>query len=277
MMMFVRKRLFNVFICIVALVSMATCSFVNKHQYHPKGTPIKARSMIRARVIIDAGHGGEDSGAVGARGLKEKDITLDVASRLGRLFKNLMPNVDVVMTRSSDTYVGLEKRVQMANQRKGDAFISLHINSSESKKSSGFETYSLDVASDNHAKRLAARENLSSNGRNPADFIRADMRAFSNRADSDRLASWISRGIGLRMKDKGRNRVLDRGNNQAIFHVLFVRMPAVLLELFFISNPKEELMLSKKTEREKIAQGIFLGVREFLLDNHRRASHVSNR
>lgn len=226
----------------------------------------KAISSLRGRVIIDAGHGGEDGGAVGKRGLLEKDITLDIAKRVKTIFAVMRPSVDVVLTRTADRYVSLEERVSIANAMQGDAFISLHINSSEAKDARGFQMYSLDVASDRHAERLAAQENKTiGNKARGVEFILADLRAFSHRQESDRLASLVARGlktVAARMSPS--QEIIDRGNNQAIFHVLFVKMPAIIAELFFISNPVEEEMLSKTKSRDLIAKGIYMGVEKFL-------------
>lgn len=232
------------------------------------------KPLLTGRIVIDPGHGGEDSGALGRRGLKEKDITLDIAKRLKRLFSQHEPMVSVVLTRTSDRYVSLEDRVKVANAKKAQAFISLHINSSESKEANGFEIFSLDVASDRHAERLAARENKELNGKSTrADLILADLRAFSHRKDSDRLAGFIAQGLRRQIHEhKKLPTINDRGYNQAIFHVLFVKMPAVLAELFFISNPKEERFLADQGVREHIARGLFVGIKQFLRARNNYAS-----
>jgi N-acetylmuramoyl-L-alanine amidase len=240
-----------------------------------RSTPkIIKSSGIKARVVIDPGHGGEDPGAVGRKGLMEKDITLDIAKRVARLFAELEPGVEIILTRTSDRYVSLEDRVTIANAKKGHVFISLHINSSESKEARGFEIYSLDVASDRHAERLAARENKEFKQKNSgADLILADLRAFSHRKDSDRLAGYLAQGLRSQLKKQiSPTNINDRGYNQAIFHVLFVKMPAVLTELFFVSNPTEEKMLSNKATREHIARGVFLGVKKFISSGGKHAS-----
>lgn len=223
-------------------------------------------SAVSGRVIIDPGHGGEDSGAVGPTGLKEKDLTLDMALRIRRLLRRHMPNVEVVLTRSGDRYVSLEERVKTANTLGGDLFLSLHINSSESQDASGFELYSLDVASNSHADRLAARENKSTQVSSKAlKFILADLRANSNRERSDQLAGLISRGLNAQLsKVIPSAKLNDRGYNQALFHVLFVKMPAVLSELFFISSPEEERWLATSKVREFGARGMVVGIMHFL-------------
>lgn len=230
-------------------------------------------SQLQGRVIIDAGHGGEDPGAIGHRGLKEKDVTLDIALRLRRLFRRYLPQVETVLTRAKDQAVSLEKRVLIANKKPADIFLSLHVNSSENKESNGFELYSLDIASDRHSERLAQRENRNLDGEeNQVGFILADLRAFSNRKVSDRLAKFLEVGLDNQLKNKAT--LKNRGYHQAIFHVLFVKMPAVLAELFFISNPKEEQMLASKNAREAVARGIFVGLFGFLNEKNERAQHA---
>jgi N-acetylmuramoyl-L-alanine amidase len=203
---------------------------------------------------------------VGMRGLREKDITLDIAKRLLELFRKHLPKASVVMTRSSDHFVSLPDRVRKANEENPDVFISLHVNASESKRSQGFEIFSLDVASDRHAERLAASENkIMGQKERGLPFILADLKAYSYRRESDLLAHLIARGVKTQTQKINKSfAIVDRGYNQAIFHVLFVNSPAVIAELFFISNPEEEKMLSEKTSREYIARGIFLGTKKFL-------------
>ena len=143
-------------------------------------------SKLSATVVLDAGHGGADGGAVGSF-LKEKDVTLDIALRVKRLLNMVMPNVRVVLTRDNDAFVSLEQRVNIANNAQGDIFLSLHINSSKDKEARGFEVYSLDIASDRHAKRLAALENKK-HPKSALNLVLADLRANDFRAESDRLA-----------------------------------------------------------------------------------------
>lgn len=262
-------------LCLLVSFCLGCASTVSSSKAARPIVQVSREQNIKARVIIDPGHGGNDSGAVGKKGLLEKNITLDIAKRLTRLMASYLPNVEVILTRKSDHFVNLEDRIRIANQQQGDLFLSLHVNSSESKDAGGFEIYSLDIASDRHAERLAARENkeINKNGKR-VDFILADLRAFSHRNDSDKLAKAIANGLKSQLsKNRSRSSISDRGYNQAIFHVLFVKMPAVLAELFFISNPHEERMLSNKTSRENIARGLFMGVRSFLASNAMRAQN----
>ncbi|HXW60712.1 MAG TPA: N-acetylmuramoyl-L-alanine amidase, partial [Myxococcota bacterium] len=232
-----------------------------------RGTKIakSARSMVKATIVIDAGHGGDDGGAVGDMGLKEKDLTLDIALRVKRLIARVMPNVRVVLTREHDNFVGLERRISIAHEMRGDVFLSIHINSSDNKDASGFEVYSLDVASERHQDRLAVREHKEPGTKGDVNYILADLRANDNRAESDRLAASISQGLSAQLSKKvSKNSINDRGYNQAIFQVLFVKMPAVLTELFFISNPKEERMLKNEAIRELCARGLVNGLNNYL-------------
>lgn len=234
-------------------------------------------SMLKARVVIDAGHGGVDTGAVGEKGLKEKDVTLDIALRLQQLFKHYLPRVQVILTRKSDRFFSLEERLKLANKVDADIFLSIHVNSSEEKNAQGFEIFSLDVASDRHSERLAARENKSGKDEK-ATFILADLWANSNRKESDRLAKFVSRGLEAKLKKSLQGKEINnRGYNQAIFHILFVNSPAILTELFFISNPKEEEMLRSPKTRQMLAKGILSGIYGFLSDQVMRAEHESKR
>lgn len=228
---------------------------------YPKNRSI---SPITATVVIDAGHGGDDVGAIGAHGLLEKDLTLDIALRVKRLMRLVMPNVRVVLTRERDVFIGLEERIKLAHKTEGDVFLSIHINSSTNKEASGFEVYSLDVASDRHQERLAVRESKKP-GKNEVNYILADLRAHGNRSDSDKLAGFISQGLSLQLLKKvSKSKINDRGYNQAIFQVLFVKMPAVLAELFFISNPLEERMLKNSRIRDLCAKGLVTGLKKYL-------------
>lgn len=261
------------FILLLVFVVLELCSCVTSMALRRASSSQNVFSAVNARVIIDPGHGGEDSGAVGPGGLKEKDLTLDMALRIRRLLKRHMPNVEVVLTRTSDRYVSLEERVKTANTQGGDLFLSLHINSSDTKDASGFELYSLDVASNSHADRLAARENKSTQmSSKTLKFILADLRANSNRQESDQLAGLISRGLKAQLsKAIPSAKLNDRGYNQALFHVLFVKMPAVLSELFFISNPEEERWLATTKVRELCARGMIVGIKRFLDNREIRA------
>lgn len=250
---------------VLMLPIFASCQAINVQK---KVSQVISKSQ--ARIVIDPGHGGHDSGAISKSGLEEKKLTLDIALRLKRLINRIMPNVQVILTRHNDSSLSLEDRVKTANQAKADIFLSLHINSSEDKSANGFEIYSLDVASNRHAERLAARENVRFTSlEGQSRFILADLRANAFRSESDRLAYLVSKGLKHRFnKFFPAASIKDRGYNQAIFHVLFVNMPALLCELFFISNPEEERLLKSNKTREIAAQGIALGLKKYI-DEHK--------
>lgn len=234
------------------------------------------RNKVKATIVIDPGHGGEDSGALGKNGLKEKDLSLDIALRITRLLKLVMPEVKVILTRTHDQSVSLEERIAIAHKAQGDIFISVHINSSDQESARGFEIYSLDVASDKHAERLAARENKSLKTNSGVNFILADLRAHDHRYESDQLARFISQGLSSQVSKKlayaGMN---NRGYNQAVFQVLFVKMPAVLAEFFFISNPEEERLLKTEAMRESCARGTVAGISKYFDQRIARAQNAS--
>ena len=137
-------------------------------------------------MVIDAGHGGHDSGAIGPGGTMEKDVSLQIATRLGELLSDR--GLEVILTRDDDRFVKLEDRARLANEAKGDLFISVHCNSAPKKKARGIETYSLNIASDRYSIRLAARENSSSEkGMSDLQFILADLATKANTEESTRL------------------------------------------------------------------------------------------
>lgn len=226
---------------------------------------------LKGTVVIDAGHGGNDTGAIGKTGLSEKKVTLDVALRIKRLIKNFAPKVKVILTREKDEYVSLKKRIEISNKAKADLFISVHVNSSTDSSAKGFEVYSLDVANDEYSAKLAKKENHSfGKEQNDAAFILADLRANSNRKESDILAFWIDKGISSQMNKLNPDALINkRGYNQGLFYVLFGKSPAVLIELFFISNKNEEKKLKEAGFREASARGISLGIFKYLYEKNK--------
>ncbi|MBX5484802.1 MAG: N-acetylmuramoyl-L-alanine amidase [Myxococcaceae bacterium] len=222
------------------------------------------------RVVIDAGHGGHDTGAIGKQGTNEKDITLKLARRVGELLAD--QGLEVILTRDDDTFVRLEDRTRIANEAKGDLFISIHCNASENRKVHGIETYTLNVASDRYSIRLAARENAASEKSiSDLQFILADLATKANTEESERLAKRVQGSLVSTLRANW-SRVKDFGTKQALFYVLLgAKMPAVLVETSFISNPEEEKRLSSKKYQEDVARAIARGVQSFLEDRERLA------
>jgi len=226
--------------------------------------------MPRGRiVVIDPGHGGRDPGAIGRRGIKEKDIVLDIAKQLKKILESKYA-VKVVLTREDDRYLELKERTQFANRHQPDLFVSLHINASRNKKTKGIETWFLNIPSSAYDKRIAARENAISEekmqeSQTELGFILASLERTFKREDSVRLAHYIQNSLvkGLRMKYK--RRIEDHGVKSTLFYVLVgAERPSILVEAGFISNPSEELMLKKSAYRNDIANSIAKGINSFL-------------
>jgi len=223
-------------------------------------------------IVIDPGHGGRDTGAVGPKGLREKDVVLDIALRLRRLIQKRL-GIRVVMTRTEDVFVPLEERTAIANRAKADFFISIHVNAAPRSRARGFETYFLSrEPSDSEARASAIRENLSVNlgGLKPReeDALRAILWDMANTLylkESSELAQILLEEIDKIL------RVNNRGVKSAPFFVLMgAAMPAVLTEVAFISNPKEESKLQAEQYKERVAEALYAGVARFKARYERR-------
>jgi N-acetylmuramoyl-L-alanine amidase len=217
------------------------------------------------RIIVDAGHGGHDTGAIGPTRVREKDVTLAMAKRLAKQLTSR--GFEVVLTRKDDTYLPLEERAAIANANHGDLFISLHANAHPRRDRRGTETYVLNVADDRYAARLAARENgtLRSDTETPNDVRRilSDLNALASADASRRLAEVVQRQLcaGVRAHI---GEVRDLGVKSALFYVLLgARMPAVLVESAFISNKIEEQRLKSPRFQDEAATAIARAVETF--------------
>ncbi len=224
-------------------------------------------------IVIDPGHGGVEDGAIGPSGLKEKEITLDLARRLKYLLRSVDRSVNVVLTRDEDRLVGLDERSAIANHNKADLFLSIHLNASRGNRASGAETYYLSSeATDDEARILAALENQSadSNGRplitagaehKTLDLVLWDLAQNKHQATSSVLAESVQR----HMNDLTGTR--NRGVRQAPFRVLMgATMPAILVEVGFISNAKEEAKFKRSDYLDQVAGALTNAVQEFLLN-----------
>jgi N-acetylmuramoyl-L-alanine amidase len=224
------------------------------------------------RVVVDAGHGGHDPGAIGPRGVREKDVTLAMARKLaGRLRE---AGFDVVLTRRGDRYLALEERTAIANTAHGDLFVSIHANANPRRTRTGVESWILNVADDRYSARLAARENgveLAS-GEGDAARILTDLDAKASAGASRKLASLVQREVtgGVRASVGD---VRDLGVKSALFYVLLgARMPAVLVETAFISNRVEEKRLASPRYQDEVAAGIARAVTAFARSERRVAA-----
>jgi N-acetylmuramoyl-L-alanine amidase len=222
------------------------------------------------RVVIDPGHGGHDTGTIGADGTREKDVALAVAKKLRTVLTD--QGLEVVLTRETDKFVRLEERARLANVARGDLFISIHCNSLPQRHIRGIETYTLNLASDRYAIRLAARENASSEkGMSDLRFLLADLATRADTEESVRLATHVQSGLvsALRTKD---GKIRDLGTKEALFYVLLgTKMPAILVETGFLSNAEEEKRLGSPGYQEDVARAIASGVQGFLGNRDRLA------
>lgn len=216
------------------------------------------------KIVIDAGHGGNDPGAIGRTGLREKDVNLDIAKRLVVLLRG--EGVDVVLTRSTDTFVALSRRVEIANNSKADIFISIHSNANHVKRLSGFEVYyvAMSVNDSKRAMSSAKSATLNLEGASFASHsldlkaILWDMIYTYDRAESIELSRSICKSIENNLD------VRILGVKGAVFQVLRgVRMPAVLIEVGFLSNYNEERKLKNGYYRQKIADSILEGIQGY--------------
>lgn len=222
----------------------------------------QAKSGI-GKVVIDAGHGGTDPGAVGSKG-QEKDVTLSVALQVGKLISENCPGVEVYYTRKTDVFIPLYNRSKIANDKHADLFISIHCNAAENKTARGTETFvmglhktasNLEVARKENAAMLLEKDYKSNYGdfnpNSPESYVIFSLYTNVYLHNSALLASKVQRNL-LKC-----NHFTDRGVQQAGFWVLHkVAMPSILIELGFISNKEEEAILLNKESQKAMATSI---------------------
>lgn len=239
-------------------------------------------------VVIDAGHGGRDAGALGNKA-KEKDINLGVALKLGRLIENNIPGVKVVYTRSKDVYLTLQERANIANRAEGDLFISIHTNSIDKKSPNrktvtGASTWTLGLHRSKENLEVAKRENsviylendfsTRYEGFDPnstESYIIFEFMQYKHMEQSINFASDIQHEF---VSEAGR---VDRGVRQAGFWVLAkTSMPAVLVELDFICNPTQERFLTSESGQSKMAKAIYNAFSKYKSDYDRKQNVGKN-
>jgi len=215
-----------------------------------------------ARIVIDAGHGGHDPGAKG-KGLTEADLTLDVALRLEKLLLR-QPGVEVIQTRRTNAFVGLEERTEIANRSGADIFLSIHANASADGRARGVETYFLNFAPTAEAEAIAARENASSARamRQLPELVRAI--ALNNKLDESRdLAKSVQASL-FEQARKADKRARNLGVKQAPFVVLVgAQMPSVLAEISFLTNVNEAGLLATDKYRQQVAEALLAGITKY--------------
>ena len=231
-------------------------------------TPSKYKSTAKNKtIVIDAGHGGKDPGASGYRRYKEKHVVLGIAKYLRDYLKQR--GYRVYMTRSGDYFIKLRKRTKFANKKKADLFISIHANASKNKRAKGIETYFLSPSRSSRAEKVAAMENKADiddmNYYGKQSFL-----SFMNNHKiiaSNKLAIDLQQGILLEVR-KHYKGVIDGGVREGPFWVLVgAQMPAVLIEVGFITNPTEAKRLVSKSYQKRIAKGIADGVERYFIKN----------
>lgn len=232
------------------------------------GLPDVKNKWLIDVIVIDPGHGGKDPGAVGPSGTKEKDITLELAKRLKDLLEKRLPATRIELTRTSDTFVELEKRRQFANRIGAKLFISIHVNANKQRSLRGFSTYVLGVAKTKEAIEVAQKEN------SIVEFEKASD-AYAEFQAPEYILNAIAQNTFLKeSQDLAReintavkqytSMTLERGVYQAGFLVLLgINMPGVLVEAGYISNPAEERLLKTRTFQQKIAEALCEGIVKF--------------
>jgi N-acetylmuramoyl-L-alanine amidase len=220
-------------------------------------------------VVIDAGHGGKDAGAIGINGTREKDINLKIALKLGKLIEQEMPELKVIYTRKNDTFVELYKRGKIANENDGKLFISIHCNSTQKKKSdaSGFEVYLLRPGKTQDAIEIAETENA-------VIKYEADPQRYQKLTDENFILVSMAHSSYLKYSEKfaellhnqitDESKIYSRGVKQAGFYVLVgASMPSVLIESGFLSNKKDVTYLTSSKGQSEIAAAIFSAVKAY--------------
>jgi N-acetylmuramoyl-L-alanine amidase len=228
-----------------------------------------SRSLIRAlglkigRIVIDAGHGGHDTGTIGPTGLREKDLVLDVALKLGKLLEDRL-GAEVVYTRDDDTFIPLETRTAIANKEQADLFISIHANSSRDGSARGVETYYLNFTSSADALEVAARENsVSEKSIHELQDLVKKIALKEKIQESREFAADVQKSLytGLNAKAPG---LRNRGVKKAPFIVLIgANMPSILAEISFVSNSADEKRLKTSDYRQRVAESLYKGIAKY--------------
>lgn len=222
-------------------------------------------------IVVDAGHGGKDPGAIGAGKTKEKTITLDIALQVGRILES--KGFKVVLTRDKDVFIPLHQRGKIANQAKGKLFVSIHCNASKDRRAGGFETYFLSPARSNKALDVALLENA-------AVEFEDDQSFYQDLNDENYILLAMTQSHNIRLSESlcaltqdklsEKTSLKNRGVDQAGFYVLYgANMPAILVEVAFISNRAEEKLLKTKKFRSSLAEAISESVVKFCKEAER--------
>lgn len=211
-------------------------------------------------VVLDAGHGGHDTGTIGGGGVDEKNVVLDVTLRLGKLLQQRL-GLNVVYTRTTDVFIPLQERTAIANAAHADLFLSIHANSSPSPQTRGVETYFLNFTRDPRALAVAARENAGSgDGIHDLPHLLQTIALNNKLEESRELAADVERSLARAAGED------NRGVKTAPFVVLIgARMPSILAEISFLSNRTDDRRLRTAAYRQRIAAGLYQGLHTYML------------
>ena len=246
----------------------ATATTTTTHTAAPNAAG--ERSLIRAlglkigKIVVDAGHGGHDTGTIGPNGLEEKDLVLDVALKLGKLLEDKL-GAEVVYTRDDDTFIPLETRTAIANKEQADLFISIHANSSDDPTARGVETYYLNFTSRADALEVAARENaVSEKSIHELQDLVKKIALKEKIGESREFATDVQRSLYTGLSAKSPS-LRNRGVKKAPFVVLIgANMPSILAEISFVSNPDDAKKLKTNDYRQRIADSLYKGVSRYV-------------
>jgi N-acetylmuramoyl-L-alanine amidase len=223
----------------------------------------RALGLKIGRVVIDPGHGGHDQGTEGVKGLLEKELVLDIAQRVGKLIEDRL-GAEVVYTRTDDTFIPLESRTAIANEKKADLFLSIHANSSPVPRIAGVETYYRNMTTSKDSLDVAARENATSQ-KSIADMedLLHKLMIGDKVEESKEFAARVQQSL-YAFSAKTFTGTKDRGVKKAPFVVLAgAKSPSILVEIGFLSNAREEALLRKPDYRQKLAEALFRGVSRY--------------
>lgn len=239
----------------------------NKHfNSISRGTLARQLALGVKRIVIDPGHGGKDFGAPGFfPGVHEKDIVLSISKRVAARVRESL-GLEAILTRTGDRYLTLEERTALANARKADLFVSIHTNASRNPRAYGIETYFLNLATDDESIRVAAMENATSK-KNISDIhsILNELMRNAKISESRGLAGTVQKALIEHLTYRGYRRVKDKGVKQAPFYVLLgARMPSILIETSFISNPDECRLLVTSPYQNHLAESIVSGIKGYI-------------
>lgn len=225
--------------------------------------PLAQSSSKIETIVIDPGHGGKDPGAIGNSGLTEKEVVLDIGLKLKEMLINKMGK-RVIMTRENDVFIPLDERSRLANGNRGELFVSIHANSSPRRHTRGIEVYLLGASSDKRALATAARENFTSEEDvNYLQIILDDLAKDFTTEKSLEFAHLTMKSFSGVLKK--RYNMVKLGVKRAPFYVLIhTDMPSILAEVSFISNPYEEGLLRRDNYRQKIAEALFEGIKDYI-------------